>query len=81
MRLVAAIIIVLMSWGSEAVMAHGYCPFVAFCDAQHYHCGRNCGALTDEFVWQARPRFLQHCSYGCERQLARCMRRAAYRCR
>jgi len=86
MRLFAAVFIVLFSMGlifcgSETAMAQGYCPFVAFCDAQHYHCYRNCGALTDVVGWPARPPFLQRCSYGCERQLARCMYRAARWCR
>jgi hypothetical protein len=86
MRLFAAVFIVLLSsglifGGSEAAMAQGYCPFVAFCDAQHYHCYRNCGALTDVVAWPARPPFLQRCSYGCERQLNRCMYRAARWCR
>ena len=73
MRLFAAVFFVVLAlglaWGSEAAMAQGYCPFVAFCDAQHYHCYRNCDALTDVVAWPARPPFLQQCSYGCERQL------------
>ena len=84
MRLFAAVFIVLFSmglifFGSERAMAQGYCPFVAFCDAQHYHCYRNCRALTGVVAW--RPPFLQRCSYGCERQLNRCMYRAARWCR
>jgi hypothetical protein len=71
----------LTSWGSEAATAQGYCPFVAFCDAQHYHCYRNCGALTDVVAWPARPPFLQQCYHGCERQLNRCMYRAVRWCR
>jgi hypothetical protein len=83
MRLFAAVFIVLLSLGlvfcgSETAMAQGYCPFVAFCDAQHYHCYRNCGALTNVVAWPARPPFLQRCAYGCERQLNRCMHRAAH---
>ena len=62
MRLFAAVFFVLLTWGltwgSQAAMAQGYCPFVAFCDAQHYHCYRNCGALTDVVAWPARPPFL-----------------------
>ena len=85
MRLFAAVFFVVLAWGlawgSEAAMAQGYCPFVAFCDAQHYHCYRNCGALTDVVAWPARPPFLQRCSYGCERQLNRCIYRAARWCR
>jgi hypothetical protein len=80
MRLLAAIFIVVLSCGGSA-MAQGYCPFVAFCDAQHHHCYRNCGALTDAVAWPARPPFLQRCSYGCERQLNRCMYRAVRWCR
>jgi hypothetical protein len=81
MRLLATVFIVLISWGSEASMAQGYCPFVAFCDAQHHHCERNCWALTDVVFRPARTPFLQRCSYGCERQLNRCMYRAAHLCR
>lgn len=80
MRLVAAVLAILMYWGCEAAMAQGYCPFVAFCDAQQHHCYRNCGALTEVIVWPARPAFLQRCYYGCERQYNRCMIRAVRWC-
>jgi len=81
MRLFAAVFIVLLTYGSEAAIAQGYCPFMAFCDAQHHYCYRNCGALTNVVAWPARTRFEQYCSYGCERQLARCLHRAVRWCR
>lgn len=78
MRLAAAVFVISLFWASNAAMAQGYCPFAAFCDAQQFHCHRNCWALRAVVT---RPDFLRHCLYGCDRQFNRCMIRAAHRCR
>jgi hypothetical protein len=85
MRLFAAVFVVLLSvvlqsWGTQA-MAQGYCPFTDFCGEQHHRCYRNCGGLGDAIAWPSRPRLLQQCTRGCERQFNRCMYRAVHRCR
>ena len=51
--------------GSEAAMAQGYCPFVAFCDAQHYHCYRSWRRADRRGRLAGAAAFSrQQCSYG-----------------
>jgi hypothetical protein len=81
MRLFAAVFVVVLTWGAQAAMAQGYCPFTDFCGEQHHRCYRNCAALGDAIAPPSKPRLLQQCTYGCERQFNRCMYRAVHWCR
>ncbi len=81
MRLLgAALVVGLLALGADRASAQGYCPFLAFCDAQQDHCHHNCSALTDVIVWPARPVFVQECFARCDVQFSRCTVRSARRC-
>lgn len=75
-----ALIVCLLAFGADRASTQEYCPFLAFCDAQHGHCRRNCGALTDVVAWQYRPAFLQQCFANCGAQFSRCAVRSARYC-
>jgi hypothetical protein len=81
MRFFGTVLVVcLLAFGADRAKAQGFCPFLAFCDAQQYHCHQNCGALTDVIIWQARPAFLQGCFARCDVQFSRCTVRSTRRC-
>ena len=47
MRLFGAVLVVcLLALGADRASAQGFCPFLAFCDAQQDHCHHNCRALV-----------------------------------
>jgi hypothetical protein len=47
----------MLAFGADRASAQGYCPFLAFCDAQQDHCHQNCGALTDVIRLAGAPGF------------------------
>jgi hypothetical protein len=81
MRLFGAVLAVcLLALGADRAGAQGYCPFLAFCDAQQSHCYSDCGALTNVVAWPDRPAFLQRCFAKCDVQFGRCTVRSTRRC-
>jgi hypothetical protein len=81
MRFFGTVLVVcLLAFGADRAKAQGFCPFLAFCDAQQYYCHQHCGALTDVIIWQARPAFLQGCFARCDVQFSRCTVRSTRRC-
>jgi hypothetical protein len=81
MRFLGTVLVVcLLALCADRASAQGFCPFLAFCDAQQHHCHQNCGALTDVVVWPARPGFVQECSAACDVQFSRCTVRSTRRC-
>jgi hypothetical protein len=76
-----ALVVGLLLFGADrAASAQGYCPFLAFCDAQHHQCHQNCGALTDVIHRPDREAFLQYCFGRCDVLLSRCAARNTRRC-
>lgn len=81
MRFLGAVLVVcLLTFAVQRADAHGYCPFLAFCEEQRYHCHHTCSALSDVVVWPARPGFVNRCFAGCDARFTRCAARSAYRC-
>jgi hypothetical protein len=75
-----ALVVGLLSFGVGEASAQGYCPFLAFCDAQQHQCHQNCGALTDVIHWPDREAFVQYCFTRCDAQFGRCTVRSTRRC-
>ena len=75
-----ALVVGLLIFSADRAGAQGYCPFLAFCDAQHHQCHQNCGALTDVIHRPDRPAFVQYCFARCDVQFNRCTVRSTRRC-
>jgi hypothetical protein len=75
-----ALVVGLLAFGADRASAQGYCPFLAFCDAQQHQCHQSCGALTDVIHWPYREAFVQHCFARCDVKFSRCVARSTSRC-
>jgi hypothetical protein len=81
MRFLGAVLVVcLLAFAVQRAEAGRYCPFLAFCEEQQYHCHHTCSALSDVVAWPARPGFVNRCFAKCDPRSAHCAARSAYRC-
>jgi hypothetical protein len=73
-------ICMLVCAGAANAQIKGYCPFLAFCDAQRGDCRGSCSALALVREWSTRQAWRQSCSDSCEAQYNSCAARLYPRC-